>query len=305
VWAFSDPDINVFDFLFLPDGTGCRIVDGPIYGGTPNLSRFEWVSTPDNRMDGIRKWLPDPSIEVARRSWEAATTIPGAIGDQYFVVENLEINSGLVPGYIFDDPTVTPGRMNNYEFIEDITGIFDPCGLGGPTSATTLFAQNNGGTGNMFDVSVNDAAVEITGIDVNVEYAAGTMFTIEVYTVPGSYADTITAPASCTFNCSFDVGAFTLVASGVGTAAGVDQPTFVDIDDFELDRNTTTGFWVTLVRDGSVVDEFRYTNIPPASQNYVFPALTITVGAGVTGQVGAEGIARNRAWNGTIYYNSR
>ena len=37
--------------------------------------------------------------------------------------------------------------------------------------------------------------------------------------------------------------------------AGVDQPTFVDIDDFELDRNTTTGFWVTLVRDGSVVDE--------------------------------------------------
>ena len=40
--------------------------------------------------------------------------------------------------------------------------------------------------------------------------------------------------------------------SGVGTAQGQDVPSFVDIDDFVLDADSTSGLWVTLVRDGTV-----------------------------------------------------
>ncbi len=97
---------------------------------------------------------------------------------------------------------------------------------------------------------------------------------------------------------------WTLVATGQGVAQGLDQATFVDIDDIVLDANSQTGFWVTLARDGTVFDEFRYTNIA-APGDVSDASITIQVGAGVTGQAGDEGVVRNRAWNGTIYYDTQ
>ena len=171
-------------------------------------------------------------------------------------------------------------------------------------SLTTLFDSNNGATGNMFDIDTFNNDVVITGVDVNVSFPVGTDFDISVFTVPGPFEDTITAPASCTFNCAFDVSQWTLAATGTGTAAGQEQPSFVDIDDIELGAGTITGFWITLARDGSIVDEFRYTNIPGLAEAQD-ANMVIVLGAGVVGQAGAEGVVRNRAWNGTVYYDIR
>lgn len=49
------------------------------------------------------------------------------MGDRYWVIENLEIGDFVNPNFPFTDPTVTPGRINSYQFIQDLTGVFDPC----------------------------------------------------------------------------------------------------------------------------------------------------------------------------------
>lgn len=291
---------DMFDFLFQDGGEGCRILFGP-----PG-QRITWESTPENYMDSFLFRPFAPTIGSQRRSWQAITVQPGLLGDRYWVIENLDINSFIDPAYDFTEPTETPGRINVYEFVEDITGQFDVCGLGTSDSLTTLFASNNGGTGNMFDVITLDGAVQVTEVDVNVEFSMGTQFTIDVYTFPGGWEDSITDDPLCDFNCSFDASAWTLVASGEGMSAGEDEPTLVDIDDFTLGANSTTGIWVTLVRDGSIVDEFRYTNIAgPGNESNA--DIQILVGGGVTGPFpgAGEGVTLNRAWNGTLYYNTQ
>ena len=113
--SIIDPNFT-FDFLFLPGGIGCRT-------GLP----LEWESTPENFMDSFL-FLPfiSTTIPFQRRSWEALAVVPGRLGDRYWVIENLDITD-FTPGYVFSDPTVTPGRINSYEFTEDLTGVFDPC----------------------------------------------------------------------------------------------------------------------------------------------------------------------------------
>jgi hypothetical protein len=109
-----------FDFLFLPGGTGCR--------RSPTPQTLEWASTPENFMDSYLFQLPStPTIPTQHRVWEALAVVPGILGDQYWVIENLEISDFVNPNFPFTDPTVTPGRINSYEFIEDLTGVFDPC----------------------------------------------------------------------------------------------------------------------------------------------------------------------------------
>jgi len=302
---FDGTSFNVFDYLFLPGGHGCRQTGTTDIPDAIGAQRFEWESTPENYMDLFRFSAFAPTIPQVRRSWQAIAVTPGIQGDRYWLIENADFgNFAADPNFVFTDPTVTPGRINSYEFIEDLEGQFDPCGLGISTSLTTLFDSNNAATGNMFDVTSNAGAIQVTGLDVNVDFDVGTQFTLNVLTTSGSFQGTITADPLCTFNCSFNASAWTPIASGVGTSQGRDAASFVDIDDFVLDGNSTTGIWVTLVRDGSIVDEFRYTN---GSSEVGNADITISLGAGVVGpSIGNdETTVPNRLWNGTIYYNTR
>lgn len=289
-----NPNFDAFDYVFLPGGEGCRQLSTASPGNP-----FSWVSTPESYMDGFRynSFSPDP---YARRSWQVIRVEPGILGDRYWLIENADF--GGFPFLI--DPTETPGRINAYEFVEDLTGQFDPCILGGPNSLLTTFASNNGGVGNMFDVSTIGGAIEVTGFDVNLTYTAGTPFDVTIYTAPNGWEDTLTSAPGCVFNCSFDTNEWTQVAVGTGNAAGQDLASFVSIDPFVLDGFATTGIWITLTRDGSVVDEFRYTSGSGTVDN---ADIEIIFGAGVTGQAapGIEGATPNRVWNGTIYYNNR
>ena len=305
VWAIIDPErfqLDVFDFLFQPGGTGCRItgVDGQ------NIPRrMEWQSTPENFMDSFL-FIGGFDFSYQRRAWQAIRVEPGILGDRYWVIEVPDFgNNVLDPNYVFADPTTTPGRISAYEFIEDIGGQFDPCGLGTSASLTTLFDSNNGGVGNMFDVETLGDAIEVTAFDVNVEFAPGTDFDITVYTTPDGFSNGVSANIpGCLVEC-VDVGAWTEVAAGTGTAAGIDLPSHVDVPPFVLDGGTATGIWITLSRDGSILGEFRYTNGSGFEDN---ADLVITFGAGVSGPdatTGLESVFPNRVWNGTIYYNTR
>ncbi len=172
-----------------------------------------------------------------------------------------------------------------------------------PGSLTTAFDSNNGGTGNMFDVATGSRPIVVTSVDVNLSFPAGTDFSIDVYTAPGGYEATITAAPGCTFNCTFDLSDWTLVASGSGVSSGQDLPSFVNVGDFTLPANTTTGVWVFLASGPGLVDQFRYTNGNVAASN---ADITITPSAGIVGTTPATArIATDRQWNGTLYYLAR
>lgn len=68
-----------------------------------------------------------PTVATQRRAWEALAVVPGIMGDRCWVIENLGIGDFVNPNFPFTDPTVPPGRINSYEFIQDLTGVFDPC----------------------------------------------------------------------------------------------------------------------------------------------------------------------------------
>ena len=110
-----------FDFLFLPGGTGCR--------RAPTSQTLQWASTPEGFMDSYLFQIPSsPTVATQRRAWEVITVVPGTLGDnRYWVIENLDLSDFVNPNFPFTDPTVTPGRINSYEFIQDLTGVFDPC----------------------------------------------------------------------------------------------------------------------------------------------------------------------------------
>ncbi len=172
-----------------------------------------------------------------------------------------------------------------------------------PGSLTTAFDSNNGGTGNMFDVATGSRPIVVTSVDVNLSFPAGTDFSIDVYTAPGGYEATITAAPGCTFNCTFDLSDWTLVASGSGVSSGQDLPSFVNVGDFTLPANTTIGVWVFLASGPGLVDQFRYTNGNVAASN---ADITITPSAGIVGTTPATArIATDRQWNGTLYYLAR
>lgn len=305
-WAITDPEfsqLDTFDFLFQQGGGGCRISG---FEGANSSRRMEWVSTPENFMDSSLFLSPsDPNLQYQRRAWQAIRVEPGILGDRYWVIELLDFNNALDPNYQYADPATTPGRINAYEFIEDIGGQFDPCGLGTSDLLATLFASDNGAAGNMFDVTTLGDAIEVTAFDVNVDFAAGTDFDVTVYTTPDGFDNGVTTGIQgCLVNC-VDVGAWTEIAAGTGTAAGVDQPSRVDVPPFILNGGATTGIWITLSRDGSIVDEFRYTNGGGSVNN---ADIVITFGAGVAAPdatTGLESVFLNRVWNGTIYYNTR
>lgn len=101
-----------------------------------------------------------------------------------------------------------------------------PQSCSGP-QLTTLFAKNNNvpsGGILYFDVDVlTPAGVLISEIDTNSLAAVGVPLTLDVYVKSGTYV-------GATFNPS----AWTLVSTGVGSAAGIDRPTLIDVADFQL-----------------------------------------------------------------------
>jgi hypothetical protein len=117
------------DYLFLPGGAGCRIT---VFDGGTSVSDLPWTTTAANTMDSYRYVDFEPTIPLQRRSWELIAIETGQFGDRYWVIENLEHNGALDPSFDFRDPATTPGRINGYEFIQDLTGQTNPCPLQSP-----------------------------------------------------------------------------------------------------------------------------------------------------------------------------
>jgi len=118
LFAVLDPEYP-FDYLFLAGGAGCR--------DTGSIQPIEWESTAGNYMDSYLFSSFEPTLRTQRRNWQAIYVEPGILGDRYWVIEHADFN-GPDPSNVFIDPAITPGRINSYEFVEDLTGQVDLCG---------------------------------------------------------------------------------------------------------------------------------------------------------------------------------
>jgi len=157
---------------------------------------------------------------------------------------------------------------------------------------STLFAQNNRGSNGgivYFDVQVKTPGLVVTDFDTNVYAAAGFSFDFTVYTAPGGYAGKEQNP-----------GAWTQVATGVGTTAGIDQPSKVNTaPDFPLAVGTYGMALVLRHNDPASTSGHCYTNGPLGP--YENGDLKLTLGAAQNAPFSGSPFSP-RVWNGTIRY---
>jgi hypothetical protein len=156
-------------------------------------------------------------------------------------------------------------------------------------SLTTIFASNNGFAGNTFDI---DPATDlkITGIDVNVS-PAGLTTEVDVYYKSGTCV-----------GYESNSGAWTLLASGSGTAAGTDLPTFIDLPGapgVSFNSGQTYGLYVDVSSYPTPI--LNYTNGGPTT--YSNADLSLTTNSGQASPA-FTAFFPSREWNGTLYYET-
>ncbi|MDN3725361.1 HYR domain-containing protein [Aequorivita sp. SDUM287046] len=165
-------------------------------------------------------------------------------------------------------------------------------GAGGGTvgSLATLFASgNNGSPGGAvyFDVTVGPNDLEVAEIDINT--ADPGSFTLDVYTLVGTYVGNESNP-----------GAWTLATSGTGTGAGIDMPSnAVLAAPITLTANTTYG--MALVLDSG--HSHYYTNGDGTNQNYSNADMAMALGA-ASNTPFTTPIFAPRIFNGVIHYTT-
>ena len=144
------------------------------------------------------------------------------------------------------------------------------------TELTTIYSNGNGGSNGgqiFFDMTVlNPAGINLGQIAVSTGESGA--LTLSVYTMPTTYVGSTS-----------NLAAWTLLTSGAGVGAGLNQPSIADVTDVVIPPGT---YGVALVLDAA--HGFDYTNGTGANQNYSNADVSIATGA-----------ANNVAWTGTPF----
>lgn len=162
-------------------------------------------------------------------------------------------------------------------------------------SISTIFLGGNRGNAGgaiYFNVAVAGTPLTITGFDINSIAAAGTPFGFQVHTLVGTHVGNET-----------NAGAWTLAATGSGTAAGLGLPSAVTLNaTFDLAANTGYGFALILadVGGGNAI-QHEYTNGNGTNQSYNNADISLALGSASNVPFTAP-LFSPRVWNGTIYY---
>jgi len=160
-----------------------------------------------------------------------------------------------------------------------------------PGQLTTLFAQNNGFQGNMFDLEPAIDLSEITALDVNVDPAGETAIVDVWYRMD-----------TCVGH-DLDPTGWSMLGSGSGTAAGIDLPTFINLsgNGVSFAAGGTYGIYVDVTSYPS--PGINYTNAPSAT-TYSNADVSATCYYGKGDPTFTGSTFTYRMWNGTIYYEA-
>ncbi|MEZ4857470.1 MAG: HYR domain-containing protein [Flavobacteriaceae bacterium] len=285
--------------------------DGIVLANNGNVIQFLSYEGSFTAVDGIAAGLTSTDIGVSE---------PGSTP----IGESLQLTGSgtYYPDFTWTGPTASsPGDINSgqtyiaptssvYEAVLDGTtgtvtvnvadlllSVDEACGYtvttgGGapvPGSITTLFATgNNGAPGGAvyFDVTVGPEDINLIDIDINT--ADPGAFTMEVYSLVGTYVGN-----------EGNAGAWTLSATASGTASGVvDTPSNAVLDvPVTLTAGTTYG--MALVLDAT--HAHYYTNGDGTNQNYSNADVALSLGA--ASNVPFDGSPFSpRVFNGTLNY---
>jgi hypothetical protein len=158
-------------------------------------------------------------------------------------------------------------------------------------SLTTLFAGGNQGSiggANYFDVKVKNAGgVTVTSLDVHCSTStvAGTNFSVDVYTTPGTAVGNQT-----------NMSVWTLVSQGNAVSNASPTPTPVDVSDFSLAAGDY-GIAIVFTNAG-----LRYTNGTGTNQFFTNADLDLNLGSATNVPFSGTPFSP-RVWNGTVYYD--
>ncbi len=175
-----------------------------------------------------------------------------------------------------------------------------PISVANAQSITTLFSNNNGGSAGgavYFDLVPSGADITINSLDTNTSAAAGSTFGVSIYTVAGGYLPNVTNQA-----------AWTLAATGVGTAAGADQPSPVTLSGpVTLPSGMTHGIAIVLAAPGQTSASHAYSGLgtspAPGQTTYSNADLTLNLGSALNIPFTGTPFTP-RIWNGTLYYTA-
>ncbi|MEZ4874781.1 MAG: proprotein convertase P-domain-containing protein [Flavobacteriaceae bacterium] len=266
---------------------------------------------PDGDLDTIEQVSPDPNVLGSGDEFPTGTTVvtfratdlAGNFSECSF---NITVTDNEAPVVTCADQTVELDATGNVTvFPGDVATATDNCpgvtmsfllaGVPGPTdSITTLFNRNNGGSFGgavYFDVTVGPADIIVTDLETNTQ-ETGAM-TMDVYTLVGTYVGNQQNPAP-----------WTLMATGSGTGAGLNNPSMLALDnDIILTANTTYGF--ALVMDASHGHDYSGlgTNPAPGSTSYSNADLSLSLGSANNTPFSSAPFSP-RIWNGSLIYQT-
>ena len=137
----------------------------------------------------------------------------------------------------------------------------------------------------MFDVTTFNNPITVTSIHINVSNS-NTPVDIALYTKPGTF-----------YAFEDDETAWRLASQSNGTPQGLNARTIVDVTDFVIFANTTTGIYVTVTDTGPGELQMHYVEGNREAAN---EALRLNPGVGIGGLFGYS--IKDRTWSGTINY---
>ena len=195
--------------------------------------------------------------------------------------------------------------MATVDVADLLLGFSDNCGVASttvdetappaPGSITTIFDSNNGGANGgavFFDITVGPSDLTISDLDLNTD--EGGAFTVDMFTLVGTFVGNETDPAP-----------WSLSATGSGTASGtINTPSNAVLDTpVTLLANTTYG--VALVLDATHGHSYSGTgtNPAPGMPSYSNGDLTLSLGAGQNTPFSSAPF-NPRIWNGTLNYET-
>ncbi|MFO1011592.1 MAG: hypothetical protein U1F29_16145 [Planctomycetota bacterium] len=289
----------------------------PAVTGTWTLTIYDWAAADVGSLTSWDLCFGTPLVPAAPTAAPTLTT-PAAGASVFGPNVNLSWGTvGCAASYEVDvDGVVTPTPSNAFVYTS-AAGVhtWRARGLNGsgagpwsasqtftdlgpaPTPCTgmdllTLFASNNGGSAGgqvFFDVNItNPAGINLAQIDTNTSATIGTAFSMSIYFKPGSFLGSETT-----------AGAWTLLATGGGISAGLDQPSLVEFPDVLVPAGA---YGFALVMSASAPHSYTGTAATPPVTVYSNADLTITGGAALN--VPWTGTPFNpRMWNGRLRYN--
>ncbi len=256
-----------------------------------------WTKVADGA--GMPRFEDSPTLGALKKTFSLAgnTTYGIAIVFDNGAGHAYTNATGSNETYSNADITITGISASNAPFTGNIANRVFNGGVGYLLNASsgqcaeTLFSSNNGGSnGGMvyFDTKIGTSSLSLTGLTMNVSGTGGNACNVKLYRTATTYVGKANTP-----------GSWTLAATGTGTSAAQESPTYITLNSpVALTANANYGWAIELTQTSG--SGHRYTDSTGLNNVYNHTDVNFTLGAASNTPFGTT--INNRVWNGSFCY---